>query len=63
MGRPEKTDCVHHWYINSRNFGVCKKCGARRHFDNVTMPTLQEMRKLQREIRAEAKKQGWAYGN
>lgn len=19
--------CIHHWLINERNFGVCKKCG------------------------------------
>ena len=24
--------CIHHWLINERNFGVCKKCGASKQF-------------------------------
>ena len=24
--------CVHHWLINSKNLGVCKKCGESKQF-------------------------------
>jgi len=24
--------CIHHWLIDERNFGVCKKCGAGKQF-------------------------------
>ena len=24
--------CIHHWLIDSKNLGVCKKCGERRQF-------------------------------
>jgi hypothetical protein len=26
--------CVHHWFIDERNLGVCKKCGASKQFSN-----------------------------
>ena len=25
-------ECIHHWLIDERNFGVCKKCGAGKQF-------------------------------
>jgi len=25
-------ECIHHWLIDERNFGVCKKCGAGKRF-------------------------------
>jgi hypothetical protein len=25
-------ECIHHWLIDVRNFGVCKKCGESKHF-------------------------------
>jgi len=27
--------CVHHWLIDEKNFGTCKKCGARKHFSGT----------------------------
>ena len=24
--------CIHHWFIDANNSGVCKKCGAKKHF-------------------------------
>jgi hypothetical protein len=24
--------CIHHWLIDQRNFGVCKKCGESKQF-------------------------------
>ncbi len=24
--------CIHHWLIDEKNFGVCKKCGASKQF-------------------------------
>lgn len=24
--------CIHHWLIDQKNFGVCKKCGASKQF-------------------------------
>ena len=26
--------CIHHWLINERNFGVCKKCGETKQFSS-----------------------------
>ncbi len=26
--------CIHHWLINERNFGVCKKCGESKQFSS-----------------------------
>jgi len=28
--------CVHHWVIDGRNHGVCKKCGAGQQFSGWT---------------------------
>ena len=25
-------ECIHHWLIDARNFGVCKKCGTSKQF-------------------------------
>jgi hypothetical protein len=25
-------ECIHHWLLDERNFGVCKKCGAQKQF-------------------------------
>ena len=25
-------ECIHHWLIDEKNFGVCKKCGASKQF-------------------------------
>jgi hypothetical protein len=25
-------ECIHHWLIDKRNFGVCKKCGDSKQF-------------------------------
>ena len=25
-------ECIHHWLIDEKNLGVCKKCGASRQF-------------------------------
>ncbi len=27
-------DCIHHWLIDERNLGVCKKCGTSKQFCN-----------------------------
>jgi hypothetical protein len=26
--------CIHHWLINEKNFGVCKKCRASKQFNS-----------------------------
>jgi hypothetical protein len=26
--------CIHHWLINEKNFGVCKKCGESKQFSS-----------------------------
>jgi hypothetical protein len=26
--------CIHHWFIDERNLGLCKKCGASKQFSN-----------------------------
>lgn len=26
--------CIHHWLIDERNFGVCKKCGVNKQFSS-----------------------------
>lgn len=31
----ESNGYAHHWIIDDRNLGVCKKCGDRRQFPNV----------------------------
>lgn len=33
---PDKAgeECVHHWLIDEKNFGVCKKCGANKQFQS-----------------------------
>ncbi len=28
----EHESCIHHWLINEKNFGVCKKCGESKQF-------------------------------
>lgn len=28
----EPEACIHHWLINEKNFGVCKKCGESKQF-------------------------------
>jgi len=28
------SQCVHHWFIDERNLGVCKKCGESKQFSN-----------------------------
>jgi len=25
-------ECIHHWVIDQRNFGICRKCGAGKQF-------------------------------
>ncbi len=30
-----KTPCVHHWLIDLKDQGVCKKCGATRDFPEL----------------------------
>jgi carbonic anhydrase len=25
-------ECIHHWVPNDKNFGICKKCGAKKQF-------------------------------
>jgi len=25
-------ECIHHWLLDERNFGICKKCAARKQF-------------------------------
>ena len=32
--RAEIEKCVHHWIIDSHNFGVCKLCGERKQFEH-----------------------------
>ena len=27
-----KTECIHHWIIDSANYGKCRKCGEERDF-------------------------------
>ena len=27
-------ECIHHWLIDANNSGVCKKCGAKKHFSS-----------------------------
>ena len=31
-GHAESKQNAHHWVIDARNFGVCKKCGAKKQF-------------------------------
>jgi hypothetical protein len=31
-------NCIHHWMIDERNLGVCKKCGAIRQFSRSWNP-------------------------
>ncbi|GAG70862.1 unnamed protein product [marine sediment metagenome] len=31
----EKSKCIHHWVIDSNNFGVCKYCGLKRDFGKL----------------------------
>ena len=28
----DSEQCIHHWLINQKNFGVCKKCGVSKQF-------------------------------
>lgn len=28
----DREECIHHWLIDEKNFGVCKKCGASKQF-------------------------------
>ena len=36
--------CVHHWIIDSRNYGICKKCGEEQDFDwEIPKPNKTEM--------------------
>jgi len=32
-GQPEA--CVHHWLIDEKNYGVCKKCGVVKRFSST----------------------------
>jgi hypothetical protein len=25
-------ECIHHWLLDEKNFGICKKCAARKQF-------------------------------
>jgi hypothetical protein len=34
-GPYEKKTCVHHWMIDNKNIGRCKKCGEIRDFKKV----------------------------
>ena len=31
--------CIHHWLIDSRNHGTCKKCGATTNFSKLQKRT------------------------
>jgi len=33
-------ECIHHWLIDQRNFGVCKKCGAMKQFARSWSPAI-----------------------
>jgi len=35
LGCDEKNGCIHYWIIDQLNYGVCKKCGAEKHFPNT----------------------------
>lgn len=30
----DRGECIHHWLIDEKNFGVCKKCGANKQFQS-----------------------------
>jgi hypothetical protein len=34
-GAEECTQCIHHWLIDEKNLGVCKKCGESKQFSNT----------------------------
>ncbi len=34
----DRQDCIHHWLIDERNLGVCKKCGEIRQFSRSWNP-------------------------
>jgi hypothetical protein len=31
----QREECVHHWLIDEKNYGVCKKCGVVKRFSNA----------------------------
>ncbi len=33
-GGDQREACVHHWLIDEKNFGVCKKCGVMKRFSS-----------------------------
>jgi hypothetical protein len=35
--------CIHHWLIDVRNFGVCRKCGDSKQFCNWAEATRYQM--------------------
>ena len=34
LGCEGKNGCVHYWILDEKNYGVCKKCGDKKHFPN-----------------------------
>jgi len=43
--------CVHYWDVSVSNHGVCRKCGAKKQFQTVNLPTvLMESRRIPRRV-------------
>ena len=45
----EHKACIHHWVIDERNLGVCRKCGAGKQFPVLTDLSLLMFRELSRK--------------
>ena len=43
----EKSKCIHHWVIDSNNFGVCKYCGLKRDFGKLQQEQQRGINKKQ----------------
>jgi len=48
-GRIMPDSCVHHWILDSRNIGTCRKCGAIRNFAALLRREEQENHITQRD--------------
>ena len=35
-------ECIHHWLIDGRNMGVCRKCGAGKQFPRSWSPLMNQ---------------------